>query len=111
MATCCTPATATVRRRRISLVVVAARGGGEGGLGGISPAAGGDTGTDASVDALTQPLNATTASQAVPKVQGYYVSLLGNLLYEWRQLSRMARGSNVPEENNDFSSWGNEARW
>jgi filamentous hemagglutinin family protein len=86
-------------------------GGSEGGLGGISPAAGGDTGTDASFDALTQPLNAKTASQATPKVQGYYVSLLGNLLYEWRQLARLGRGTNVPEENNDFSSWGNEARW
>ena len=85
--------------------------GGDNGLGGISPAAGGDTGTDATVDALTQPLNATTASQAVAKVQGYYVSLLGNLLYEWRQLSRLARGASMPEENNDFSSWGNEARW
>ncbi len=88
-----------------------AGGGGEGGLGGISPAAGGDSGTDASFDALTQPLTAKTASQATPKVQGYYVSLLGNLLYEWRQLARLGRGANVPEENNDFSSWGNEARW
>ncbi|HTZ77318.1 MAG TPA: hypothetical protein VMC10_05405, partial [Stellaceae bacterium] len=86
-------------------------GGGGGNLANVSPAAGGDTGTDATVDALTQPLNAGTAPQAVPRVQGYYVSLLGNLLYEWRQLARLARGANVPEENNDFSSWGNEARW
>ena len=42
---------------------------------------------------------------------GYYVSLLGNMLYEWRDLHRAPRGAGLPEEDNDFSSWGNEARW
>jgi hypothetical protein len=33
------------------------------------------------------------------------------MLYEWRELSRATGSNTMPEENNEFSGWGNEARW
>jgi hypothetical protein len=84
-------------------------------LANISPSGGpgSDTSapTDAAVNALSGPLNPKPASQAQAKVQGYYVSLLGSMLYEWRELSRATTSNTMPEENNEFSGWGNEARW
>jgi hypothetical protein len=33
------------------------------------------------------------------------------MLMEWRDLSSGPRTATVPEEDSDFSGWGNEARW
>ncbi|MGE5200603.1 MAG: beta strand repeat-containing protein, partial [Acidobacteriota bacterium] len=86
--------------------------GGGGGLGGVSPQAGGDTSqTDVLVADLSGPANSKAATQAVARVQGFYVSLLGNLLYEWRPLSGQLQGPITPEQNTDYSNWGAEARW
>jgi hypothetical protein len=66
--------------------------------------------TDTAVDALSGPLNAGPPTQAQPRAEGNYVSLMGSMLYEWRE-PRGAGASTTPGENTDFSGWGNEARW
>ncbi|HXA70541.1 MAG TPA: hypothetical protein VNW24_08835, partial [Stellaceae bacterium] len=88
--------------------------GGAGGLGNISPSAGSsddNTPTDQAVNALTGPLNSKPPTQAQPRMQGYYVTLLGGMLYEWRELPGARQGNTNPEEDTDFSGWGNEAKW
>ncbi len=90
--------------------------GGSDTLAGLSPSSGGpgsDTSspTDAAVDALSGPLEVKPPTQAQPKVQGYYVSLLGGMLYQWRELTRATTGNTMPDENTEFSGWGDEARW
>jgi hypothetical protein len=84
-----------------------------GGLGDVSPASGDTSGTqtDVLVADLSGPANSKPAPQAQPKVQGFYVSLLGNLLYEWRPLGNQLQGPVTPEQNTDYSNWGDEARW
>jgi hypothetical protein len=88
---------------------------GGGGLGDISPSGGlgSDTSapTDAAVDALSGLLNTKPPSQLQPRLQGYCVSLLGGMLCDWRDPSRASTSNGMPEENTEFSGWGNEARW
>ncbi|HKF73063.1 MAG TPA: hypothetical protein VKB68_15025, partial [Stellaceae bacterium] len=90
-------------------------GGGTGGLGGISPSGGPGSGdnapTDAAVDVLSGPLNAPPPSQAVPRLQGYYISLLGGMLSVWQDAPGTQGSGKNPEENTDYSGWGNEADW
>ncbi|HTS93434.1 MAG TPA: hypothetical protein VMG55_15590, partial [Stellaceae bacterium] len=86
---------------------------GPSGPGDIQPGSGDTSGsqTDVLVSDLSGPANSKPAQQAQPKVQGFYVSLLGNLLYEWRPAGNQSQDSGTPEQNSDYSNWGKEAGW
>jgi hypothetical protein len=88
--------------------------GGGGNLPGVSPSGGpgsDQTPTDSAVDALGGPLNSKPPTQAQPRLQGYYVSLLGGMLSVWQALPGTQQGGGNAEENTEFSSEGNGANY
>ena len=79
-------------------------------LGSISPAAGGDDNGDSSdqtIDELLAFLDAGPAAQDEPDLCDH--RLMGNLLKECR--IKRTHKSIIPDQDSDYSNWGNEARW
>jgi hypothetical protein len=56
-------------------------------------------------------INSKPPTQAHPLMQDYYVTLLGGMLYELRELPGARQGNTNTEEDTDFSGWGNETKW